>query len=469
MKTHPATWLLALALAGPAWTAERLRREAGPESLEHFNKNRAARVLHWEHPQYPPEPGAEWVEQAVRLAFEVDAAGRVTDLRVLGGAEKFQEAALAAVARWTFEPEIVDGEPAAMSKEVRVVFTPRGTPRKTSHDEFHCPYQVEYPPATPPGEPADTSARYPAGLMPRRLSGEVELVLGIDREGKVAGVEILRASHPEFLSAALQTVADWQMRPARRGRVPQTGRKRAVLTFHPVDEEGRLTRHEWLERNGIFLRSPPGAKSTTYFDHTPEALSMVDPVHPHPLATDAKGSARVNFTVNHEGRVIQVSVDEATAPEFGEAVAAAIAAWQFEPLRREGKETWADFSLSWRFVAPRPDSAEQRLLADGQAGRKPVNPRELDRPLFPLFVAQPVYPLGRRETGEEGEALVEIIIDREGRVRLPRVRSASHPDFGWAAATAVSRWLFETPRQAGEPVDVQVAIPLKFTARAAGE
>lgn len=453
----------ALLSASVALAAERLKQPPGPEDLDFLQKNRGAQLLKWEHPQYPPEPGAEWVQQAVRVAFEIDPEGRVVDPRVLGGAEKFQAAALAAVARWTFRPETVDGQPATVTKEVRITFTPQGTPKKSSRDEFWSPYQIEAPELSPPGEPANPEAIYPARLMPRRLSGEVELELSINKEGRVDGLKVLRATHPEFLSGALETVAGWQMRPARRGKVPQPSRKGAVLTFYPVDEEGRLTRAGWLERNGITLQQPAGAPATERFDPTPGAVVMVDPVYPHTHAlAGTRGAARVNFSVNRRGRVEAVTIEEASAPEFGEALAAAIAAWQFQPLQRGGETISADFGMLWRFEAPPADSVERRLLESLGTEAQPVSARSLDRPLYPLFIRQPVYPAARLEAQEAGRAEIEVTIDRAGRVRLPHIRGASDPAFGWAAATAVSQWLFETPLKDGKPVDVRVVIPVEF-------
>jgi TonB family protein len=463
MRKKSAGLILVLVFAVAALAAERLKVKPGAEAPDYFEKNRSARLVYWEHPVYPAEPGADWVQRAVRVGFELDPAGGLVDVRVLGGAEEYRAAAVGAVSRWKFEPEIEDGQPVLVSKEVRLVFTPRGTPKRTSRDEFMPPYTIETPPETPAGEPVNPEALYPAALLPRRLSGEVEMILGIDREGRVEGVEILGAPHVEFLSAALRTVETWKLRPARKGKVPTAGQKRAVLSFHPVDEEGRLLRFEWLERNGIFLREPAGIKSTDHFDHTPEALAMADPVYPHALLlAGTAGGARVNFNVTPEGQVTNVRIDEATAPEFGESLAAAIAAWQFRPLSKEGKECWADFTMTWRFGAPAADSVERRLL-DGRDTRKAVNPRQLDRPLAVLFVRQAVYPAALREAGEAGEAQIEVVVDREGRVRLPQIRSATKPEFGWAAATAVSQWLFETPRKEGEPVEVRVVIPVQFT------
>lgn len=463
MKNTCMVLVWALLAAPAANAAERLKVAPGPEDLEFLQKNRGAQLLKWEHPQYPPEPGADWVEQAVRVAFEIDPAGRVVDPRVMGGAEKFQAAALAAVARWTFRPETVDGQPALVTKEVRVTFTPQGTPKKNSRDEFWAPYQIESPELSPPGEPANTDATYPARLLARRLSGEVELELSISKEGRADGVKVVRATHPEFLSSALETVAGWQLRPARRGRVPQRSHKLAVLTFHPVDEEGRLTRTGWLERNGITLRAPADMPTSDYFDHPPEAVVTVDPIYPHALAlAGTRGAARVNFSVNRRGRVEAVTIEEASAPEFGESLAAAITAWQFQPLQRGGEACGADFSLFWRFGEPQPDSVERRLLENLGTEAQPVSARALDRPLYPLFIRQPVYPAARLDTQEAGRAEIELTIDREGRVRLPHIRGASHPAFGWAAATAVSQWLFETPLKDGKPVDVRVVVPVEF-------
>ncbi len=454
----PVLWL-AVGLAA----AERLKNQPGPEDLEYFNKNRGAELIHWEDPLYPAEPGATWVQQAVRVAFEVDTEGRVMDARVLGGVDKYGTAAVAAVSRWKFKPAVVDGQVALVSKEVRVTFTPKGTPKRTQRDEFKIPYQVENPQFTPPGEPANGDARYPAALLPRRLSGEVELLMSVNREGRMDGVKVLRATHPDFISAALETVAAWELPPAHQGKELHPGQKGVVLAFFPTDEEGRPRRDEWLERNGISLRDEPESGTTAKFDRNPVATAMVDPVYPRDLLrAGTRGAARVDFSINLEGQVVGVRVAEATAPEFGEALAAAIAAWRFEPLQRDGRLSGADLSITWRFKAPAPGSAEQRLLDNLGTEQAAISAQQLDRPLFLLFTRMPVYPAGLLEAREAGEAQIEVIIDRDGRVRSPYIRKATHPDFGWAAVTAVSQWLFETPRKGGEPVDVRVVVPVQF-------
>ena len=415
------------------------------------------------YPVYPPEPNADWTEEHVRVTFLVDAKGNVGEAQVLAGPERFREPALAAVKQWKFKPALLDGRPVEVARVVNLPFAPTGTPARSIKEDYFMT-MVGSPEPVPPGDPFNSEPIYPRLLEPRRLAGEVELVLGITPEGGVKGVQVINATHPEFLAAALETVAAWECRPAREGLMAVAGKKQATLSFYTTDETGRDNHADWMERNGIFLREPANTKIVDYFDEPVEAVRMADPVYPYALlAAGTRGGARVNFTISPRGRVEDIVVYDATAPEFGAALAAAIAAWQFKPLQRHGETVAEEFSITWRFNEPRADSAEQRLLAADPASQ-PVSARDLDRPLYPLFRRAPVFPAGRFDAGEAGEAEIEAIIDRDGRVRLPRVRGASQPEFGWAAATALSQWLFETPTHNGKPVAVRVVVPVEFNA-----
>ena len=461
MKKLAAGWLLSLALAAVGPAAERLQIGPAANDPEYNKQFSPARVADLVYPVYPAEPGAGWKEENVRVAFVVDATGAVTEVRVISGPERFQKPAVEAVKQWKFQPAIFRGHPEAAAYEVAVPFRPTGTPARSIREDFYVG-RIQVPELDPAGDPPNAEPVYPRYLQSRRLSGSVELLLGIDRTGRVEGVQVLRASHPDFLSAALETVAAWECRPAHQGLLAVGSRKGVSLAFYTTDENGTDNHADWLEHNGIFLREPAGTKAVDYFDAPVEAVSMVDPVYPQELLlAGTRGGARVNFRIDAYGRVGEIAVAEATDPRFGAAVAAAIAAWQFRPLQRHGDTVAAEFSFTWKFEAPRDGSAEQRLLAAAPADQ-PVGARELDRPLFPLFRRGAIFPPDRLYAGEGGHAEIEFIIDRDGRVRLPRIRGASQPEFGWAAATAVSQWLFETPRRGGQPVDVRAAIPVEF-------
>ena len=56
----------------------------------------------------------------------------------------------------------------------------------------------------------------------------------------------------------------------------------------------------------------------------------------------------------------------------------------------------------------------------------------------PLWRIAPRYPAALLAEKPPGDAVIEFIIDREGRAQLPRIVSATHEAFGWAAAAAIS-------------------------------
>lgn len=464
MRKIPVGVLLLLGLGLPLSAAERLKSPADTGEIVDVAEAMqfaGSRPIEWVYPVYAAEPAADWTTQYVVVAFVVDAKGLVVDTRTLSGPEKFLEPAMAAVRQWKFQPLPGSGKPLAY--EVRVPFRSSGTPPRSISEDYDL-LRVHAAELRPAGDPINSDPLYPPALESRRLSGEVELLLGINEEGRVEGVKIGRAFHPDFLSAALDTVAAWEVRPAQRGILPVRSEKGVVLSFYTTDENGQDNRADWMERNGIFLREPAGRKIVEYFQDPVEAVRMVDPVYPYELAlAGTRGGARVDFRIDAHGRVGDVAVAEATHAEFGQALAAAITAWQFRPLRRYDEVVTAEFSITWRFTEPRPDSAEHRLLGNLGAGEKPMSARELDRPLFPLHQRAAIFPPDRLDAGEGGRAEIEFIIDRTGRVRLPRLRGASDPVFGWSAMTALSQWVFETPRKNGQPVDVRVAIPMEFT------
>jgi TonB family protein len=195
----------------------------------------------------------------------------------------------------------------------------------------------------------------------------------------------------------------------------------------------------------------------------PRLLMLIPPVYPpERLLAGESGSAEIEFSINEDGRPEMITVTSATAPEFGAALRAAAEAWAFRPAHSEQGSPAIRMKAVHAF-APETYPADNRLaqlVRPGGAGVR--GPTGLDQKLKPLWRGYPVYPLELKERQLAGQAEVEFIIDRDGRVRLPRVLKASEAAFGWAAATAISQWVFERPIRAGEPTDVMVRIPVDF-------
>jgi TonB family protein len=205
------------------------------------------------------------------------------------------------------------------------------------------------------------------------------------------------------------------------------------------------------------------------YDDPPKPLVISAPVYPFDLLVGkVKGKASVTFVVDPTGRTRMVTIQSASQPEFGAAAVAMVEAWTFEPAKKSGKPSWALLRKDEVFSRssaefPLNESAE-RLLKAMKKDPCPIvkDAHLLDATPKGRFLPPPVVPPGLEKSGKGADALVEFIIDHAGHAQLPRIISASDPDFGWAAATAVSRWQFTTPTKGGKPVDIIARIPLSY-------
>ena len=202
----------------------------------------------------------------------------------------------------------------------------------------------------------------------------------------------------------------------------------------------------------------------------PAPVEQIPVVYPYDLATaGVEGNAVVQFNVDAKGYVGEVAVVNASHPAFGFAAKGMIEAERFAPPVQDGKAVARPgLKQEVRFTIASLN-ADTRALLDELKKPQPdiTKARELDAVPPKLITAvNPVYPhsllaaVGPAAKG--GEAVVECIIDRQGRVLLPRIISATTEDCGWAAATALLRWKFEPPTKGGKAVATRIQIPLEF-------
>lgn len=119
-----------------------------------------------------------------------------------------------------------------------------------------------------------------------------------------------------------------------------------------------------------------------------------------------------------------------------------------------------------------PASADPERLAETTTGALPAEADvlpvggDIRRPERIRF-EPPAYPESARERGEEALVILELTIDREGRVA--DARSLRGPeDLGAAAAEAARRWEYEPTLVDGEPIPVRFADTIRFVLRPTG-
>jgi TonB family protein len=439
---------LALALllgAGPALRAETPLVEFADASLRN-----------WVQPQYPKEAKKARLEGMVLVEFVLDSNGRPTDVLVKESTDKvFELAAIQAVTQWTFAPALEEGRPVACAMRAPIRFTAaqwtqKSTPLYPPPDQMPRPLKL-----TPAKAIFAPDPEYPPELEEQKIPGEVQMEFTVDETGQVRNPKVHWASHPAFVECSLRAMEKTRFEPAHQGPLPKSSGIRYPVTFQSLTAK----RAEVLAANRLEVLDESGLRVL------PQPFVLTTPVYPHArLLAGEKGTATAEFTVSERGEVTAVTITAASQPEFGAALCAAVESWLIQPgVNEDGSRAGAKMRVTHDFVPP--DSGPvARLVTDLRAGGPGVpGASGLDERLKPLWRGFPVYPAALQEERPVGQAVIEFIIDRGGRVRLPRVKSATREEFGWAAANAISQWVFERPRRQGEPADVTVSIPVEFT------
>jgi protein TonB len=92
---------------------------AGPEAGGHFEE---PRLLSSPAPIYPQAAVTQHVQGDVIVDALIDGTGHVSIAKVLSGNPLLQQAALAAVRTWKYQPARLDGDPRATHIQVKITF-----------------------------------------------------------------------------------------------------------------------------------------------------------------------------------------------------------------------------------------------------------------------------------------------------------------------------------------------------------
>jgi TonB family protein len=314
---------------------------------------------------------------------------------------------------------------------------------------------------------------YPYSLRLSGNRGEVVVDFIVDTEGSVRNPTVIKSSHPDFEAPAVEAVLQWKFKPGLKGGHPVFVHMQVPIIFQLLGSEEDHIHHlddmRGREVWGIPASAPKSFPDQLRYDEPPKPLVTSAPVYPFDLLEqNVKGKVSVSFTIDPAGQTHVIKVENADRPEFAAAASAMIAAWTFQPAMKGGKPGWALLRKSVEFNRdaddfPMNESAERLLKA---IRRNPcpilVNAAELDAPLKGRFQPSPVVPDAVLKANTRAEAIVEFVVDHAGHAQLPRIISATDPEFGWAAATAVARWQYTVPSLKGKTVDVFVRVPLVF-------
>ena len=208
------------------------------------------------------------------------------------------------------------------------------------------------------------------------------------------------------------------------------------------------------------------------YDVAPIAQHKPLPIYPYEMVLSGQsGSVDANFVVDYAGRPLFTVAATSTDRAFAKAAIAMVEASAYSPGRKGSRRVMSPTSEHFQYDGEASlDSDARRVLAEL---RKPspaiLSVAQLDERPKIIQQVSPSYPRALKDDGITGQAEIEFIVSRDGRVLFPRIVSASYEDFGWAATVAVAQWRYEPPQKDGQNVEVRMTVPILFTAQKLAE
>lgn len=293
-------------------------------------------------PDYPLALRTSGLRGTVTVQFVVNIEGQVQNPVIVSSLNPaFNEPALQAVRKWTFEPGRSDGVPINTTMRQTIFFeltmpgggsdgfemTRRGNQKK-------LPEQFRYDVAPVPK--AYVPPVYPYALLRDHVWGKASVALLIDDTGRVAIASAGKSTHPE-MAYALQAAAEYfEYTPAVKDAHPT----QAVMGF---DQDFNSNLPELVSSDDRTLlrleeKHPERILKSGDLDGRIKARFTPAPKFPSNLANETvPGAAVVEFLIGEDGAVHLPRIISSSKPEFGYAAVQAVSKWRFEPPRSKGK------------------------------------------------------------------------------------------------------------------------------------
>lgn len=87
---------------------------------------------------------------------------------------------------------------------------------------------------------------------------------------------------------------------------------------------------------------------------------------------------------------------------------------------------------------------------------------DLDQPPRATFQPAPQYPAQLKKRKIQGTVYVLFIVDKDGRVRDPKIQKSDNAELDVHAMNAVKKWRFEPGKVAGKAVQFRMRVPMTF-------
>jgi TonB family protein len=189
----------------------------------------------------------------------------------------------------------------------------------------------------------------------------------------------------------------------------------------------------------------------------PKPTRRVLPEYPA-LARGAhvEGTVGIVVTVGQDGAVKQAVVRRHVGP-LDDAALRAIRQWRFEPMLFNGKPVEFIFTQEMTFVEKDPAIT----LTHGAASI----PLDADNDAVPPKIVKqvnPFYPSDPRQPAAPGRVILEVVVDRHGRVKSAIALTRPGAQLEQAAIAAVRQWEYLPAQVNGAAAEVVFSATVTF-------
>jgi TonB family protein len=249
----------------------------------------------------------------------------------------------------------------------------------------------------------------------------------------------------------------------------------------PLDEKVTILQMchvHWVGATVLFaaitLAQAPSA--STRFDQASETDSVSlepteapEPAYPEKaLRKNIAGHVLVQILVSETGKVEATQIIKGDAA-LKDAAENAAKGWKFKPFLKGGIVVPAIAILNFRFGDDENNNS-QSSASSAKVGVTIENARPMTSKVrvaqgvmqgLQIRKVNPAYPEAARSGHIQGSIVMQVIIDREGKIRDVNVISGP-PELSDAAVLAVRQWQYKPFFIMGRPVEVETQIVINF-------
>ena len=312
---------------------------------------------------------------------------------------------------------------------------------------------------------AQPAPDFPVSLVNSVAGRKAIVAFTVSEDGTVRDAVVTNSPLDTLNPYVIKAVEAWRFEAGTRNGQPSTFRLRALVDFGGNSEQVASTA---TTEQGL---STEKAAEKPY-DFAPIVKRKPSPVYPYEMVIAGQsGSADVSFVVDYAGRPLFPTVAGTNDRAFARAVVALVEASEYSPGRKGSHRVMSPSTEHFQFDGEASLDAEARRVLSELRKPSPAIASVAQLDEHPKIIQQvsPAYPRALKDDGLTGQAEIEFVVSRDGRVLFPRIVSASHEDFGWAASVAVAQWRYQPPHKNGKPVEVRMTVPVLFTAQKLAE